>query len=282
MSIGRRKRSSDANESCNGGDPCQVSRPVTPGELANKLLAPAGYSIVKTERLASLRALENYKPSESVFAEHLRRVFEKQGVDCVFDVGANDGTYAQWLRSDVGYRGCVVSFEPIAAQVRALEQKAAGDPMWIVRDCALGAEEGSREFHVMESDVFSSFLKPADGQPGKYSDSNRVSRSIPVKVSTVAAAWREISVVHGVSRLYLKMDTQGFDLEVFAGAQDVLASIVALQSELAFRTIYEGGADAAAAMATFAAAGYRPSMLHPISFDEGLGMIEADGIFVRG
>lgn len=255
---------------------------MTPGELANKFLAPAGYSIIKNDRLAKLRALENYKPSENVLAEHLRRVFEKHRVDCVFDVGANDGTYARWLRADVGYQGRVISFEPIAAQVRTLEQTAAGDPLWSIRDCALGAEEGSREFHVMESDVFSSFLKPAEGQPGKYSDSNRVSRSIPVKVSTVAAAWREISAAHGVSRLYLKMDTQGFDLEVFAGAREVVESIVALQSELAFRTIYEGGADAATAMAAFAVAGFRPSMLHAISFDEGLGMIEADGVFVRG
>ena len=81
--------------------------------------------------------------------------------------------------------------------------------------------------------------------------------------------------------MYLKMDTQGFDLEVFSGAISVLGSIVALQSEVAFRRIYEGAADFHQASEAFASAGFRPSMLHPISFDEGLGVIEADGVFVR-
>src|SRR5205814_5174916 len=39
-------------------------------------------------------------------------------------------------------------------------------------------------------------------------------------------------------RIYLKMDTQGFDLEVVRGAESVLARIVALQTEVSFRSIY--------------------------------------------
>lgn len=251
------------------------------GQIAHKVLNAAGYSLLSLERLKKLRILENYKPSENVLAEHLRRVFTRHQVDCVFDVGANDGAYAEWLRSEVGFKGQVVSFEPIADQVRILEQKSATDPLWTIFSCALGRVVGTQEFHVMESDVFSSFLKPDPSQPGKYADSNRVSRSIPVEVSTVAEVWQKIRTQHGLSHLYLKMDTQGFDLEVFAGAHDVLDSIVALQSELAFRGIYQDGADYSQAMSVFAAAGFRPSMLHPISFDENLAMIEADGVFVR-
>jgi len=74
--------------------------------------------------------------------------------------------------------------------------------------------------------------------------------------------------------MYLKMDTQGFDLEVFAGATSVLGSIVALQSEVAFRRIYVGVADFHQASEVFASAGFCPSILHTISFDEELGVIE--------
>jgi hypothetical protein len=130
----------------------------------------------------------------------------------------------------------------------------------------------------MKSDVFSSFLSPSSTQPGKYNVSNAVAQIIEVPVRTVAEIVRELPVS---SRVHLKMDTQGFDLEVFAGAVEALDSILMLQSELAHRVIYEGAPDWQQSIATFAKAGYRPSMLLPISFDEGLGCIEADGVFVR-
>lgn len=229
-----------------------------------------------------MRAKENYKPSEDIMAEHLRRLLERCQVDCVFDVGANDGAFVEWLRKSVGFAGQVVSFEPIPAQVAVLEKKAADDPRWMICPFALGRCEGTQPFHVMESDVFSSFLEPDGKQPEKYADSNKIQTTLSVKVSTVAKVWDDVRDKFGVSRLYLKMDTQGFDLEVFAGAVPVVGSIAALQSEVAFRRIYEGAADFYQASKVFSEAGFRPSMFHPISFDEGLGMIEADGVYVNG
>lgn len=263
------------------GDSCQLSGLVTLGNLVNHLLRPAGFSLISLERLSKLKALEHYQPSEDALAEHLRRVIALYQVDCVFDVGANDGWFRNWVREKAGFTGLIVSFEPIAAQVRALEKLAADDPLWIIRPCALGRREEVREFHVMDSDVFSSFLKPDPNQPGKYADANCLNFSTPVQVRTVAAEWRQIAAQHGVSRMHLKMDTQGFDLEVFAGAEPVLDSIVTLQSELAFVHLYENGADYRDAIQTYAAAGYRTSMLQPIAYDDALRMVEADGLFVR-
>jgi FkbM family methyltransferase len=251
-------------------------------QIFSQVLKRFGYLVVSTSRYQELRSKENYKPSEDVLAEHLRRVFDRCQVDCVFDVGANDGAFVEWLRKSVGFAGQVVSFEPIPAQVAVLEKKAADDPRWMICPFALGRCESTQPFHVMESDVFSSFLKPDGTQPEKYAGSNKIQTTLSVKVSTVAQAWEEIRAKFGVSRLYLKMDTQGFDLEVFAGAASVMGSIVALQSEVAFRRIYEGAADFHQASKEFTDAGFRPSMFHPISFDEGLGMIEADGVFVNG
>jgi FkbM family methyltransferase len=248
----------------------------------SQFLERFGYFVVATSRFQELRSKENYKPNEDVLAEHLRRVFDRCQVDCVFDVGANDGAFVEWLRKSVGFAGQVVSFEPIPAQVAVLVKKAADDPRWMICPFALGRSEGTNLFHVMESDVFSSFLKPDASQPGKYADSNKIQTTFPVQVSTVSKVWEDIREKFGVSRLYLKMDTQGFDLEVFAGADSVMGSIVALQSEVAFRRIYEGAADFYQASKVFAEAGFRPSMLHPISFDNGLGMIEADGVYVNG
>ncbi len=250
--------------------------------LILKFLHQIGFTLLSNDRYDKLRKLENYKPSEDILAEHLRRLFALHEVECVFDVGANDGTYVEWLRREVGFKGHVFSFEPIPKQIHVLEQKAAHDPLWTICPYALGRSEETREFHLMESDVFSSFLRPDPSQPGKYAESNLVSQSIPVRVSTVASAWHEISARHGLKSIYLKMDTQGFDLEVFAGAQPVLGSIIALQSELAFRKIYANSPDYREAFDVFTSAKFRLSMLNPISFDEEKCMIEADAVYLRG
>jgi FkbM family methyltransferase len=251
------------------------------GHLVNRLLQKFGYRLIGQGQFQRLCRLENYKPSDDVLTEHLRRVFSRHEVDCVFDVGANDGAYARNLRQNIGFQGFIFSFEPIPRQVAALEAAASGDSRWIVCPWAMGSRAGEEDFHVMSSDVFSSFLLPDASQPQKYTGSNKVAQTLRVPMRTVADVWEEMRVKHGLKRMYLKMDTQGFDLNVFAGAKGALQSIPALQSELAFRPIYEGAPDASFAMDIFRKASYVPSLIHSISFDESLTMIEADGVFVR-
>ncbi len=249
--------------------------------LIFKTLRSTGFTLLTNSRYERLRVLDYYKPADTSFADHVRRVLEKQRVDCVFDVGANDGAYALWLRDKVGFEGHIVSFEPIPRHAANLQRLAKADSKWHVMPVALGRELGNLDFHVMADDVFSSFLKPDKSQPERYAESNKVSETIQVTVRTVADTWCELSTLLKVSRLYLKMDTQGFDLEVFAGATPVLDSIKALQSEMAFHKIYANCADFEQALAVFQADGFRLCMLHPISMDENLAMIEADGLFVR-
>lgn len=221
--------------------------------------------------------MSNYKPSEDALAEHLRRLFTKHSIQAVFDVGANDGAYALMLRNEVGYKGAIHSFEPIPEKVRELEIKAKNDKLWEIHNFALGAYSGKETFHVMSSDVFSSFRKPFEGQPNKYNESNRIASAVEVEVRTAA----EVIGGLGVSRVHLKMDTQGFDLEVFAGAVPVLSDIITLQSELSFQRIYEGAPMWDVALERFTQAGYKVSFMLPISLDGDFGCIEADGVFVK-
>lgn len=245
--------------------------------LIKRLLGFVGFTVMRTERYDLLHELEHYKPTEDEMVDHLRRVFDVHRIDTVFDVGANDGAYAEMLRNKVRFAGTIHSFEPIPAQITTLREKARADPKWIIHACGLGAKAGTLPFHVMQSDVFSSFRKPSASQPDKYSDSNIVVQTVEVPVRTVAEVMRELPA----SRVHLKMDTQGFDLEVFAGAAGVLQQIPSLQSELALRTVYDGAPDWREAMSTYERAGYSPSILRAISFDDALRCIEIDSVFVR-
>jgi Methyltransferase FkbM domain len=52
-------------------------------------------------------------------------------------------------------------------------------------------------------------------------------------------------------RTYLKLDTQGFDLEVLRGGAQVISTLPALQTEVSFHPFYEGMPDYKMAIAAF-------------------------------
>jgi hypothetical protein len=78
-------------------------------------------------------------------------------IDTVIDVGANIGQFGQELRAK-GYRGKIVSFEPIASVYQALTATTTTDAKWESHNCALGVETGEATINVSQASVFSSIL----------------------------------------------------------------------------------------------------------------------------
>ena len=85
---------------------------------------------------------------------------QDRAIDVVIDVGANFGQFGESLRAK-GYKGRILSFEPVAASFQVLSKKAAGDPKWEVQHCGLGAAAGEAVINVSEASDFSSILKPS-------------------------------------------------------------------------------------------------------------------------
>jgi FkbM family methyltransferase len=81
--------------------------------------------------------------------EYCRHGIRVQKGDIVFDVGANIGLFALWLRQSVGENITVYSFEPIPAVFEALQHNAQRfDPEhhWKVFPCGLGRRSGPATF----------------------------------------------------------------------------------------------------------------------------------------
>src|SRR5262249_38380754 len=57
-------------------------------------------------------------------------------------------------------------------------------------------------------------------------------------------------------RVFLKMDTQGYDLEVFKGARSSIRNILGLQSELSVRPLYHGMPHYLEALSVYEDAGF--------------------------
>jgi len=228
-------------------------------------VAARGYSIIPGWRLPA------YPQST-----YMRQLFAHLSIDCVLDVGANLGQYRDFLRREVGYEGMVVSFEPIHANAVAIRNRAKSDPRWRIEECALGATPGSATLNVMQSSEFSSFLRPDQSVSKRFENANKVVAQVEVEVRTLADVLPRIERECAVSAFYLKLDTQGFDLEVARGAGAAIERFRALQTEVAFKPLYEGAPDHAISIPAFRALGFEPSAIFPNNPDHFPLMYEFD------
>jgi FkbM family methyltransferase len=170
---------------------------------------------------------------------HLRALFRHLRVDCVFDIGANVGQYYTLIRDRVGFRGPIISYEPIPELASRLRTGTQADRDWHVEEKALDRESGETDFNIMASHPFSSLKKPRDVETSRFRNMNRVSRVVKIQTSTLALEFQKYSALVGFTRPFLKMDTQGNDLAVVEGAGSFIERFVGLQSELSIRRIYE-------------------------------------------
>ncbi len=234
-------------------------------DLAIQILEKLGYKIHPSWRH------ERYAQSE-----YLSKLFNYLEIDCVFDVGANDGQFCQFLRHEVGYKGPVISFEPIPANVEKLKAAAKSDGQWIIKPFALGKTKGKVQFNVMKESQFSSFLEPDHESVKMFMDNNQISEKIEVEVMTLAEIMPDILKELHISSPYLKLDTQGFDLEVAYGAGGMLSSFKALQSEASVKPIYKNMPSYSESIATYIKMGFELSGIYPNNPSHFPQMIEFD------
>jgi FkbM family methyltransferase len=210
---------------------------------------------------------------------HVRTVLNQLDIDLVVDVGANVGQFGSLLR-DAGYAGRIVSFEPVPANLEALNERAAADPAWTVLPLALGRESGHLTINVPRNTLLSSFLAPNEYGRRRFPDSELEATEV-VEIRRLDEIFAEISGPLTSPRTYLKLDTQGWDLEVLAGAAGCLDDVLALQTEISMRAIYEGMPSYLEALTELERLGFGVTGFYPVTRDADLRVIEYDCVLVR-
>ena len=222
---------------------------------------------------------------EKAVFEDLQRVqlpalFEMYGVNCVIDVGAHEGEYATRLR-DGGYEGRIASFEPVPRAYEELARAAERDPGWSVHQLALGREDGRTTINAVPG-TLSSIREPTEFGARRY---RRLQdpESIEIEVRRLDSLLDALLDGIDEPRPYLKLDTQGFDLDVFAGTGTRVADFVGMQSELALMEIYEDTARLPDALAVYEGAGFQVAAMYPVSRQSKTArVLEFDCVMVRG
>ena len=236
-------------------------------------------SVSSIARTFGYNIIPSWRMEHFALQEHLRNLFSIYAIDTVFDVGANTGQFHDFLRLNLGFEGMIHSFEPISALADKISERAKADAHWRVHRHALGSEETSLDINVAASDVFSSFLEPDSKGSSNYSSYTKLVRKERVSVKRIDDVWRGLAM-SDPSKLYLKIDTQGFDLEVLRGGPSLLGGIKALQFELAIAPIYKGTPHYLDVLRQLHEWGFVLSGLYPVTTDEFLQVIEFDCVMV--
>jgi poly(ribitol-phosphate) beta-N-acetylglucosaminyltransferase len=229
--------------------------------------------------------LEN-QTLQHLAGRHVAWLLRRYDVDYVIDVGANTGQYAEGLRR-TGYHGPIASFEPVPEFADTLAQKAAHDDLWTAHPMALGSTEGTVPIRVQRS--FSSVLPASAYGKERFAtlrDFAEKETTIDVPLRRLDSMLGEVigSVTRadgGRPRVFLKMGTQGFDLEVFGGLGEWRDDVVVLQSEGALLRIYEGMPNMRESVDVYEAAGFEVSGLYPVTTEPDGRVIEYDCVLVR-
>lgn len=214
-------------------------------------------------------------------ARHLAALFSAHRIDCVFDVGGNAGQYRDLLRNDVGFDGWIFSFEPVSKYVEILKTRSLHDSKWLIHDYALGGHEHTASINVTRSPGLNSFLKPASSGVDGYWTEGEVVETQDVRIARLDDIFTGLQQAHQFHNPYLKLDTQGFDLEVLKGGMNSLAAFNALQTEASVKPIYEGMPRYTEMLKFGEDMGYALSGMFPVTHDDALRLIEFDCVMLN-
>jgi FkbM family methyltransferase len=193
----------------------------------------------------------------------------------VVDVGANVGKFSRaaigvWPDIDV------IAFEAlpdVASQIKVPPRRVGTIEVHAI---ALGARDGTIEFHPHEYSLSSSPLPVPANVQATYSWARELSPiTVPVRRLDGVLEDRVLR-----TPVLLKLDVQGFELQVLAGGAKTLESASAILIEQAFDQVYEGQPLFGESHAFLEAAGWRLARLMDWR-REGGRIAEVDCLYVR-
>lgn len=209
----------------------------------------------------------------------LQRMLDSHAIDLVLDVGANTGQYGVELRS-AGYRGQIVSFEPLATAHRELLGNSKKYEHWHVHSpLALGAEFREVQLNVSGNSVSSSILPMLESHISAAPESAYVSTEWCKmdRLDSVSGPYLD-----GKQHAFLKLDVQGYEMEVLRGAEQILHQICGIQMEISLQPLYADQPTIGAVLEHMHNNGFQLWSVFPGFCDRGSGrLLQLDGVFFR-
>lgn len=236
-------------------------------KIGKGILRRLGYELI---------SYSSHKDFDHVFTKALLQ----HGVDLVLDVGANTGQFAMGLR-DVGYCQNILSFEPMSLEHRHLLLRSQSDAKWRVAPrMALGDRDGHVEINIAANSGSSSLLPMLNLHREAAPESVYSGREF-VDVHRLDSIAAQLIDSHA-KNLFLKIDVQGYEWPVLAGATETIGRVVGILCEVSFSPLYAGEARWTSLIEKVEALGFEVWGVLPGFFHPSTGrLLQADLLFFR-
>jgi FkbM family methyltransferase len=197
-------------------------------------------------------------------------------VSTAVDVGANRGQFTL-LIAGLFPTARIFAFEPLQGAFSVLQAVTASLPRVEVFDVGIAPARGEMPLHVARASDSSSLLPITDRQTMLFPGTG-LTRVEPVRVGPLDDF---VSPEQLTGPTLLKIDVQGYELEVLQSARRLLPHVDAVYVEASFVTLYDGQALADRVVDHLHGNGLRLSGVFNLNHHHGRA-IQADFLFQRG
>lgn len=194
-------------------------------------------------------------------------------IDVVLDVGANAGQFGQ--KSDFGYRGAIVSYEPVLSAFKDLERIAEADNKGTAHNFAIGAESGELKIHISANSKFTSALSLKDNAQ-QFHDGIVADRVESVPVWTLDQVATKYD-----GKILIKIDTQGFERQVIEGGSKTVARSKGVLMEVPIIALYNNSWRLSETIEYMDGIGFVPTQIDPVNYHpmDRQALVEIDCLF---
>lgn len=181
-----------------------------------------------------LRDVQRYYGYEPIRIRRWHDTLDKSQNYVVLDVGANEGQFAHDVLKE--FRSVrLVCFEPLEVPYRELSRRFHNDKSVSALNVALGSSCGTVSFHESAFSPASSMLRMNHDSYTSF-PLVREAQTIAVNQITLDSLERTWD---SKDTVVLKLDVQGYELEVLRGAENLLKECVWVYCEVSFVSMYQ-------------------------------------------
>ena len=206
------------------------------------------------------------------------KLLNQYDINKILDVGANSGQYAKLIRN-LGFKGEIISFEPLTKAYNKLELNVLKDDKWRAFNFALGSKDENVTINVSKNLYSSLILKITPVHIAGSPESEYIDQEIIIvkKLDDIYD-----NLVDEEDSVLLKIDVQGFEKNVLEGALNILSKVKGIQLEMSIIELYQGEMLYTEMISFLEKQGFNLYSLENGFFNNDTGrLLQVDGMFFR-
>ena len=181
-----------------------------------------------------------FKKTRWLYEKNLNLIksLNNNNINSIIDVGANNGQFAEEIFKN-GFNGYVLSFEPLKIEHSNLLDKKfeMKEYNWeIAERCGLGASEKKLDINISGMRQSSSILDISEIHTNLYPKSINIGKE-EIDIFPLDKYYNKI--INMKKNILIKIDTQGYELEILKGAKKTLEYVDAVYAEVSLVKLYK-------------------------------------------